>query len=270
MSVLVGPEVSQPDGFRVDFDFLEFGRVDCEDVHDRCFNKDDDEHGCTPKRGPHREIPGANTGTEELFKFFRDNFDFNERETVAIMGAHTIGELARENSGVDGRDGWLLEKRRFDNEYYIELVGGSGPDDSIRNLVDGAPNWRRHFESNSDQADFEDIHVWLGLPEGFDGRRIIMLNVDIATVRDLNEGNMNMETGEVSCQFVTGRNADREPDTPDTCPHARGAIREAARYRFDNRAWLRDFEDTCRRMLNNGYTVNENECFGNVCKLELK
>lgn len=264
LSTLVGPHLSQPNsGFRKDFDFFEFGRIDCEHANDQCFNEHGDEHGCTTKRGPHRHIPGINTGTHELFEFFKDEFGFNTRETVAIMGAHTLGQLARENSGVGGEHGWLLNNKLLDNEYYIELVGGDGPDDSLENHIQGAPNWLKHFESNSDLADFPDKHVWIGLPEGTDGRIIIMLNTDIALVRDLNEDNMR-EDGRVNCNFVDRSNT-RQP----TCPHAAGALEEAVRYRFSNRIWLNDFEDTLVDMLRNGYSIDEDKCNNDFCELQL-
>jgi hypothetical protein len=92
------------------------------------------------------------------------------------------------------------------------------------------------------------------------GRFIVMLNADIAIVRDLNENNMNSETGEVSCQFV-----DRSGNDP-TCPHVDGALQEAARYTFNNEAWLIDFEDVLRRMVNAGYVITTN-CVDDICKL---
>jgi hypothetical protein len=256
--------VAQPNsGFRKDFAFTEFGRLDCENVLDACFNEDGEEHECSVKRGPFHHIPGVNTGTHELFEFFKDEFGFNTRETVAIMGAHTIGQLARENSGIGGDHGWLLHNELLDNEYYIELVGGDGPNDSLEEHIEGAPNWLRHFESNSDLPDFPDKHVWIGLPEGTDGRIIIMLNTDIAIVRDLNDDNMDPVTGEVDCNFV-----DRTNTRDSRCPHAQGALQEAVRYRFSNRAWLNDFEDVIIDMLRNGYTVDDSKCVDGLCELD--
>ena len=54
---------------------------------------------------PHVHLPEAHIGTKELFHFFDEEYGFTVRETVALMGAHTIGSLARENSGFDGQ--WL-------------------------------------------------------------------------------------------------------------------------------------------------------------------
>ena len=122
LAAMVGSHVSQPTdaSFSVDFAFTEFGRIDCEQQQSVCRNEAGISHGCSVKRGPHRVLPGANTNTHELFTFFKSNYGFNTRETVAIMGAHTIGVLSRENSGIDGRNGWVLNNRELDNRYYGE------------------------------------------------------------------------------------------------------------------------------------------------------
>ena len=40
--------------------------------------------------GPNHEVCSANLGTDELLEFFAKEFDFDARETAAIMGAHTM------------------------------------------------------------------------------------------------------------------------------------------------------------------------------------
>lgn len=266
MSALVGADVSQPrNGFRVDFEFDSWGRRNCEDIYEEvgCFNKDGDEVICDQRHGPAHFIPGINIHTQDLFQFFDDEFNFSQKEGVAIMGAHTLGQLARENSGVGGPHGWLLENRLLDNEYYIELVGGRSIRSPLNDLINDAPAWVRHFESNSDKPEFDDHHIWLGTPEGPEGRLIVMLNADIAVVRDLNDDNMD-ESGEVHCAFV-----ERDFISDPVCPHAEGALQRAAEYRFDNALWLRDFSSTLRKMVRNGYRMTTRECkVGNgVCRL---
>jgi Peroxidase len=255
LATLVGSQVSQPKNadFKVDFALTEFGRIDCEKQQSVCRNEAGVSHGCSATRGPHRVLPGANTNSHDLFAFFSNNFGFNQRETVAILGAHTIGVLNRKNSGIDGPNGWVVENRILDNGYYVELVGPSG------NLVQGAPNWKRHFEDNSDLPQ-ADLNVWHGLPPALNGRFIVMLDSDIAIVRNLNGNNMNSKTGQVSCQFI-----DRSGNDP-TCPQLSGALQEAARYKFSNRAWLIDFQSVLRKMSNRGYSITSN-CIGGLCKL---
>ena len=74
-----------------------FGRPNCEST---TVDADCVENDCSAKRGPHRDLPSPHLTTHELITFFNETFDFQEPwQTVAIMGAHTLGTLARENSG---------------------------------------------------------------------------------------------------------------------------------------------------------------------------
>jgi hypothetical protein len=170
--------------------------------------------------------------------------------------------MHRNNSCIDAPNGWLLQNRVLDNEYYVELVGSGS---SLESQINNAPNWVRHFESNSDLPQCEDRNLWIGLPEGRDGRVIKMLNADIAVVRNLNPSNMNSETGKVSCAFVT-RQFTRDP----RCPANRNALEDAVEFRNNNRQWLREFDAVLRKMLRSGYTVNTNNPIdGSIFRLNL-
>lgn len=58
-------------GDRTFFEMTHYGRVNC----------GDDQTG-----GTDHELPGPNLDTQELLDFFADNFDFDDQDTVAIMG----------------------------------------------------------------------------------------------------------------------------------------------------------------------------------------
>lgn len=90
-----------------------------------------------PTGGPSRDFPSPNLETDDLLDFFADTFDFDEQETCAIMGAHTIGRVHQENSGFIGNRGWSNNRRRLDNDYYRQIVGGG---DTLDDFFD-APNW---------------------------------------------------------------------------------------------------------------------------------
>lgn len=91
-----------------------------------------------PQGGPPRDMPSAHLHTQEVLDFFRTNFELMDRDTVAILGAHTLyvqkmcrplskkkllleilhlslcfviglsrGRAVPQNSGFDGRDGWV-------------------------------------------------------------------------------------------------------------------------------------------------------------------
>ena len=114
LAALVGADVSQRRPL-VDFSLETIGRINCEDAGNPCLDFDNEVTPCTPERGPHRELPLADITTADLFHFFSSEFGFNVQETVALMGAHTIGVLTRENSGFDGQDGWVVDDLVLDN-----------------------------------------------------------------------------------------------------------------------------------------------------------
>ena len=99
---------------KVSFAMTDIGRVDCENANTVCQNEHGEVQDCSDIRGPHRIIPGANTNSRELFEFFFNEFGFDTKEGVALMGAHTIGELKRENTGIEGH-GWLRNNHILDN-----------------------------------------------------------------------------------------------------------------------------------------------------------
>ena len=62
-------------------------------------------------------LPAATLGHNDLMEYFATNFGFDANETVAVMGAHTLGRAKTENSGFNGP--WVKgEERIFDNNYY--------------------------------------------------------------------------------------------------------------------------------------------------------
>ena len=69
--------------------------------------------------------PDQNGNGKKTAKFFKDNFDMNPREALALMGAHTIGRYSTFLTHIDYA--WVreLESQRnqvFNNEYYKTLV----------------------------------------------------------------------------------------------------------------------------------------------------
>ena len=238
---------------RVDFDFTAYGRATCEQANDVCRNQDGVNVVCDETHGPHRDLPSADLTTHQLLDFFAQNFDFSLHETVAIMGAHTLGRLRRRNSGFDGDNGWVRREDILDNEYYEGLVGGRSAADSVEALFD-APNWNQVEIDNRDLAGIPNRHQW---NRGRDGT--IMLNVDISLVRDI-EDHLTPATGEVSCQFKR-----RNQRARTICPAAETLLQSAI-YRHDNMVWLQDFEETMAKMLLNGSTVTS-DCAEGLCRV---
>ena len=180
LASLEGARSTQANGDDLPFPMVWFGRPNCEKM-----NSDSDcvENDCSAKRGPHRDLPSPHLNTHEMLSFFNDTFDFQEPwETVAIMGAHTLGTLARENSGFNGPNGWLQNSNRLDSEYYSTLIGGTPADfqsGDFEAMMNGG-DWNQVLIDNADVA----------APNRWEWERgtnphFVMLNSDIALVRDL-------------------------------------------------------------------------------------
>ncbi|CAE7392396.1 APX1 [Symbiodinium natans] len=67
----------------------------------------------TSKRESH---PDPHADAKKTTDYFKKDFDFNEREVVAIMGAHTIGTFHVEIAGF--KYNWKFSHRMFNNGYY--------------------------------------------------------------------------------------------------------------------------------------------------------
>ena len=81
-------------------------------------------------------FPDAHKGLEHVMEVFRDGIGLTERQTVAIIGAHTLGMASPQNSGFQGP--WAPPTNRFDNAFY-------------RTLVDGRSQWNQN-QVNSQNA----------------------------------------------------------------------------------------------------------------------
>jgi hypothetical protein len=270
MATLIAADDAERGNNIGEFSMTHIGRVDCEKKGTPCLNKDGDVTTCGATSGPHRDLPGPDMDTHQLLQFFSEGFGFNPRETVAIMGAHTIGTLSRAHSGFDGPRGWLNNNRALTNGYYAQLVGGTSIDateDELRN----APDWTVEFIDNSNLEDINNNDI----PSRFqwfhqnNNGKTIMLNSDIALVRDLSSDNedtndqyLNGETGEVTgCQFKCRGPGCNNPNnrTPPVCPLARITLDIAAEYKFDNELWVNDFEAVLIKMLKNGYEYDDDD-----------
>lgn len=74
-----------------------------------------------PDRVPkHGNLPDASQGAAHLRHIF-NRMGFNDREIVALSGAHALGRCHKDRSGYDGP--WTFTPTRFSNQYYKLLLG---------------------------------------------------------------------------------------------------------------------------------------------------
>ena len=67
----------------------------------------------------HGRLPDAAQGAEHIREVFY-RMGFNDREIVALLGAHTVGRCHVARSGYDGP--WTHNSLQFDNHYYKNLL----------------------------------------------------------------------------------------------------------------------------------------------------
>jgi hypothetical protein len=120
-AVLIAAEVSQID---ITFmDEFQIGRKNCETVG-TCDASITD---CAVD-GPDQisDFPTADFTTHQLITFMSDHFNFNSDQTVAIMGAHTMGRALPNNSGYRGRNGWVFNPlslgTNFINDIFLNVL----------------------------------------------------------------------------------------------------------------------------------------------------
>jgi hypothetical protein len=273
MAALVASEVSQND---ISFPMEYIGRVDCEKAHDICYKENESEQPCQENRGPRRPLPGPDMTTSQLLHWFATTFNFSAKETTAIMGAHSIGGAHRENSGFDGAAGWVNNPDRLSNGYYNMICAPPDREGAINDFEAAmfAPAWDLEFIDNSD-TDFgtPDRHQWFHQKDAtrddageINLEKLVMLNSDIALVRDL-DGYLDTSNGHVSgCQFRCLNNGCQNSELP-RCPHAQQTFDFVREYEGDNLLWLNDFSAAFRKILMRGYETDDGTCADPPCFL---
>ena len=239
-----------------------FGRVDCEDLHSSCKDQHGNEVECSATRGPHRDIPSSNLDNHGLLQWFRGEFGFSPQETVAIMGAHTLGSASAFNSGFHGS--WTANPYELDNSYYRNLVVGDTSDGETVSNHHQAP--RRHsrwkhskfFGRPSEKMPGTPVrHQWTKYTEESDDEHLIMMNVDASLVKEMNQH----EDGRVDCAYEPKPTKQSKP----TCPFARNTLGHMSIYKDDQELWLHDFEKVLQKMVNHGY--RSERCAKAPCRL---
>lgn len=188
--------------------------------------------------------PSAMLATGDLLDFFDAEFGFDAKETVALMGAHTLGSLANGRSGFNGQ--WVTRVRTLDNQFYRFLTDGNG----------GSTTEYDH----TNEGNTNGLFLWKRRANVFQGRKpLVMLDVDMALAHDVSGHIVDQRTGEVSCVLET------DGDAP-ICDDAAATLDQVVAYANDNQLWLEDFRDALNKMLANGYdTSNCNP--GTLCVL---
>ena len=248
------------EGFGPAFTFDYYGRPTCDS---NITLEDDEDADELYLEGADHEMPSSHMVTSQLLDFMDREFNFSPQETVAIMGAHTLGMLHEDNSGFDAPSGWVFNHCRLDNGVFRLLVDdGTTPNPTyVQEEHDGGFLWRRngdgenrkkkkrkrrralpeeeegkqrelddHTGGSADEDEDEDED------EESDEDEFIMLNVDMALVLDL-ENELD-EDGEADCDI-------------DECPIS-PLIDHVITYANNITTFIEDFHDVFMKVTLNG------------------
>jgi hypothetical protein len=234
------------------FPFQWIGRKTCEEINgNNCGRHESgDRRRCTATEGPHRELCHPDAGTDGILEFFAREFGYDTRLSVAIMGAHSVGRMTRGNLGFDGPNGWDVTNGQLDNGYFIELMGRNDEPE------EGAPDWEFTMLDNSGLGDIPDRGQWV---HETNGRQVVMLNSDIALVRNLERGVNIRDGGRVTCPFKG----------ESRCPVADETFQHVINYRSNRERFLEDFHEAFEIMITRGYRATGSCGNGEICTLEV-
>jgi hypothetical protein len=224
----------------VDYPFDYYGRVTCDDI---------------ATAGPVDNLPSAHQTTEKLLQYFKAEFDYTAQETVAIMGGHTLGTLAEENSGFDGPQGWVRDPNRLDNDFYIRLLqAGNFDEPNSRYRQESGDNgevlWR--YQIGQQDIDIDNIEAVV------DDIPTVMLNADFALVVNFEfstfEGGVNCIPGR-ALVFDNSTNTTTTLDDGAVICEAASTLNQVTIYANDNALWLQDFRDAFVKMTFKGHSL---------------
>jgi len=130
-------EILPPTKTRIKF---QTGRVDCEHAGVAAGSTSHLWDTSTPESSP-----GVTMNGQQTVEWMKENFGFNAQETVAIMGAHTLGKFNKRQTML--KYTWTSrEEHSFNNQYYRNLMSKDDwhVDDNICTPVGTAYHKRPH------------------------------------------------------------------------------------------------------------------------------
>jgi hypothetical protein len=142
-------------------------------------------------------LPHPDLDIHGILLYFEETFGLDAQETVALTGAHSIGNVKRLESGFVGK-GWDSDPAVLNNGYFVDLVGRHVLGDDVSRASANSLNWRPVFINNSNVPKFPSRHQWsFGNFLVGDENNLVMLNADMALVCDFS-GKMD-SNGKVNC-----------------------------------------------------------------------
>eukprot|EP01084_Bolivina_argentea_P142765 250776_1 len=162
-------------------------------------------------------FPQGSSGWDDIFEWMSDNLELNTEESVALIGAHTLGQAHEDVSGFENQ--WVTDWDAFNNQFYIDLSSETWQQVTVEDS--GKMQWSR-----------DDLDIFM------------MLNNDIALWKDIDSFINDTTTGRVTCEF-------------DDCPRQNDTADFVLMFANDNALWLKKFVNAYIKLITMGYDDDE-------------
>jgi len=187
-------------------------------------------------------LPGNNMqNVAEIHQFFEGAFGLTLRESVAIMGAHSLGRMRTVNSGYEGA--WVRgaeDPNILDNKYYDEVVN--------------APWFLKVMPTDANKHQWQINPPSLGVGNSATARAgTALLNSDAALAVNLflNKETGAFQTGTECVMCPPNRRNPRGANGLPCCNEDTVGRPICVEYINSNGQWMRDFEDAFYKMIDN-------------------
>jgi len=158
---------------------------------------------------------------QQIKEYFENELNFTAKDTITLMGAHTLVTTHSEYSGFEGK--WTDDEYIFDNAYFDALLN----QEWIQNIIE--PTKESH---------------WIRKQNGYN-----MLNSDIQIAYDI-DSYFNGTIGEYQCIVNKATNT---ISNDETCPERTTTKSIIESYANDNQLFLDNFKKTWIRLVTMGY-----------------
>jgi catalase (peroxidase I) len=192
---------------------IKYGRKDCP---------------TSPVAIANHDFPNPHGNLTHVLTFFRDEFNMTTRQTVAIIGAHSLGAAGIQQSGFRGP--WAPPTTRFNHQFYTALV-------SSNNM------WFQEAINETQSSVFPDVrYQW---SSNVTGRpQLLMLNADMALFKYI-QPDMDGQEINTTCRVLN-----------TNCPPSMTAsiVEEFAN---NNTLFMEEFGPAFQLMIENGYRTGD-------------
>ena len=192
-------------------------------------------------------FPGPNMqNVNEVWAFFKKAFGLTLKETVALMGAHSLGKLRSKNSGFEGP--WIADVVQkgganiLDSRYYLEIVAVPWFMKKMKQCPK-RHQWQRNGPSMG----------WGNTANGINPQPDnVLISSDAALAVNLElDGNGAFKPGKECVMCSIQDNKQPEGVTLPCCDEASAGRQICIDYALDNSLWMKDFENVFYKMIDN-------------------